>query len=205
MADLVGAAVRHLDWMSWNAALAFVPVLLSRALFRTDGPRTAAWWAGVVAFVLFLPNAPYVLTDVIHLIADVRHTESQAVIALVVIPTYALFFTLGVGAYVMAIRDLSHWLRRHGVDRAHRLSIRLGIHLLCAFGVQLGRVERLNSWDTVVHPMRLVTASLDTLAAPGRILITFAVITIVFNGMKAITLAMKALVIEAQSGGLAGA
>ena len=205
MADLVGAAVRHLNWMSWNAALAFVPVLLSRALFRDERPHNAGWWAGVVAFVLFLPNAPYVLTDVIHLIADVRATESQSVIALAVIPTYALFFTMGVGAYVVAMRDLSNCLRRHGVDRAHRLSIRLGIHLLCAFGIQLGRVHRLNSWDTVVHPMRLVTASLETIAAPGRILVTFAVITIVFNAMKVITLGMRAWLDEARAGGLAGA
>ena len=69
-----------------------------------------------VAFVLFLPNAPYVLTDVIHLISDVRATQSQSVIALAVIPTYALFFSMGVGAYVLAIRDLSNCLRRHGVS-----------------------------------------------------------------------------------------
>jgi uncharacterized membrane protein len=193
MDDLVGAAVRHIVWMSWNVALALVPLALSRSLFQKERRRSLTWWAGLVAFMLFLPNAPYVLTDVIHLIADVRTVQSQAVIALLVIPAYAIFFFVGVEAYVLAMRDVSNWLGRRGFDRAHRLSIRLGIHFLCAVGVQLGRVERLNSWDTFLHPMRLTTAIAGTLGHPGRLLVTFAVITIVFNGMKAMTLAMRAL------------
>src|SRR3954447_2091176 len=120
--DLVGAAVRHTVWMTWNVVLALVPVALSRSLFHTERRRGAAWWAGLVAFVLFLPNAPYVLTDVIHLIADVREVQSDAVITLVVLPVYAVFFLVGIEAYVLAITELSDWLRRRNVDRAHRLS-----------------------------------------------------------------------------------
>src|SRR4051794_30605723 len=153
--DLVGVAVRHSVWMTWNVALALVPLALSRTLFHNERRRGPAWWAGLVAFVLFLPNAPYVLTDVIHLIADVRRVQSDALITFLVLPVYAVFFLVGVEAYVLAVSELSQWLRRRGVERTQRLSIRLGIHLLCAFGVVLGRVQRLNSWDTVVHPMRL--------------------------------------------------
>jgi uncharacterized membrane protein len=190
--DLVGAALRHSVWMTWNVVLALVPLLLSRSLFHTERRRGAAWWTGLVAFVLFLPNAPYVLTDVIHLISDVRQVQSEAVITFVVLPVYAVFFVIGVEAYVLAMTELSDWLRRRNVDRAHRLSIRLGIHMLCAFGVQLGRVDRLNSWDTVIHPMRLVGASFDLLTDPARMLVTFVVIAVVFNGMKALTLALRA-------------
>ena len=152
-------------------------------------------------------NAPYVLTDVIHLISDVRQVQSEAVITLVILPLYAVFFFVGVEAYVLAVSELSDWLRRRGVDRARRLSIRLGIHLLCAFGVCLGRVERLNSWDTVVHPMRLANASWNTVTHPARMLVTFVVIVVVFNTMKALTLAVRTwwTAVRTGTGGLAGA
>src|SRR5213075_914276 len=139
--EFVQAALRHSIWMSWNAILALLPLALSRHLFRGEPERTTAWWAGLVAFILFLPNAPYVLTDIVHLIEDVRRVQSDAVITLVVIPVYAIFFVIGMEAYVLAVTELSLWLRHQGIVRAGRLTIRLGLHLLCAIGIGLGRIE----------------------------------------------------------------
>ncbi len=59
-------------WMGWNLLLALVPLALALLLFRGRRERTALWWLGTAAFVAFLPNAPYVMTDVIHLFTDVR-------------------------------------------------------------------------------------------------------------------------------------
>nr|MDT0667417.1 DUF1361 domain-containing protein [Micromonospora sp. DSM 115978] len=53
-------------WMTWNTLLAWVPVLLAGVLFRGVADRhvsrSPVWWAGLVLFALFLPNAPYVVT-----------------------------------------------------------------------------------------------------------------------------------------------
>jgi uncharacterized membrane protein len=191
--EYVQAALRHSIWMSWNALLALVPLALSHRLFRGDPhrPRTTAWWAGLVAFILFLPNAPYVLTDVVHLIDDVRYVQSDTVITLVVIPVYAVFFIIGMEAYVLAVTELSQWLRRQGVARPGRLTIRLGLHLLCAIGIGLGRIERLNSWDTAFHPMRIIDGLVSVLGHPVWLAATFAIVTIVFNFMKVLTLALQ--------------
>jgi uncharacterized membrane protein len=60
--------------MGKNFVLALVPFGLSLVLFRLKLPRynfwwNCLWWMLALAFLLFLPNAAYVLTDIIHLIA----------------------------------------------------------------------------------------------------------------------------------------
>jgi uncharacterized membrane protein len=59
----------HLPWMGWNLLLAAIPVLLAWVLFRPARRRAALWWLGLAVFVAFLPNAAYVLTDAVHLMA----------------------------------------------------------------------------------------------------------------------------------------
>ena len=52
-----------------NLFLAFIPLVLSLWLFlRRSKRRTLLWWMVFVAFISFLPNASYLLTDIIHLI-----------------------------------------------------------------------------------------------------------------------------------------
>jgi uncharacterized membrane protein len=72
--------------MTANLFLAAVPFILAAFLFVPPRARTAGWWIGVGTFVAFLPNAPYVLTDVIHLGEQARTTTTDVqVIALLVV------------------------------------------------------------------------------------------------------------------------
>ena len=52
----------------WNLFLAFIPLLLSFYLFRPPAMRNILWWTLLLIFIAFLPNAPYILTDSIHII-----------------------------------------------------------------------------------------------------------------------------------------
>ncbi|MCY7282219.1 MAG: DUF1361 domain-containing protein, partial [Cyanobacteria bacterium CAN_BIN43] len=83
-------------WMGWNLFLAIVPLILSVLLFRRTQLNSSAivesrhrrrrswlWWLGVLTFIAFLPNAPYILTDVIHFINDVRYASSIWLITIV--------------------------------------------------------------------------------------------------------------------------
>src|SRR4051812_46712757 len=94
----VGA--RSGGWMAWNTLLAVLPVALALVLFappdRRRVPRPVRW-ALTAAFVALLPNAPYTLTDVLHLAGDVRASGSDRVVALVVAPAYAAFVLIGFG------------------------------------------------------------------------------------------------------------
>jgi uncharacterized membrane protein len=185
----VEAVTSNGPWMMWNLALALLPLALANALFRAPARRTAAWWAGVVAFVAFLPNAPYVLTDVIHLLEDARRTSSDAVVSFALLPQYALFFLVGFEAYVLSLLLLGRYLRREGRG-SWVVPVEVGLHALCAIGIHLGRFERLNTWDAVVRPERMwqALAGLD----PLIVLLAFLSVATCYAVLKPVTLALLA-------------
>jgi len=154
--------VDHGDWMAWNTLLAMVPLFLATRLFRKENERTWRWWLGTAAFVAFLPNAPYVLTDVVHLVTDIRrghHTDLE--VLFLVMPLYLGFFTVGFGCYVLALQRLRLYLSVTS-PRVRWWVVAVALHGLCAIGLYLGRVLRFNSWDIVVSPGRLIGTA-DTL------------------------------------------
>ncbi|MBI2704105.1 MAG: DUF1361 domain-containing protein [Actinobacteria bacterium] len=166
-------------WMTWNLFLAFVPVVLAFALFRPGIARTKSWWFGVFVWVLFLPNAPYVLTDIIHLFDEIRGARSDLQILGEFVPLYLAFFAAGMSCFVVALDRCWRYVK---VERpAWRWwKIELALQLLCAVGIYLGRVVRLNSWQVFTRP-RQVLASADWLIGPfpiALILSTFVVIVV---------------------------
>lgn len=180
--DARGLASTHLWWMAWNLLLAFVPVLLAFALFRPRVERTAAWWFGVVVWVLFLPNAPYVITDVVHLFDDIRGARSDLQVLGEFIPLYLALFSLGFGCYVVALDRAWRYVRAVAPNRRW-WPIETGLHLACAVGIYLGRVVRLNSWQVFTRP-RSVLASVDWLFGPLPVaLIGVTFVTLVVGTM----------------------
>ena len=177
------------SFMAWNTILALMPLFLARVLFR-DVVRTGVWWwTGLVAWVLFLPNAPYVLTDSVHLLDDIRDSSDWHVYT-GLLPVYGAFFFVGFMSYVWSLR-LAHrfvMARRVGVSW---FAIEMTIHALCAIGVYLGRFVRLNSWDVVTDPST-VTATLDDLARRFPLVImalTFVVLAVGTFVMNAVIVA----------------
>ncbi len=142
-------------WVMWNLALAVLPLVLALVLFSPGRVPTPRWWVGAAAFVVLLPNAPYVLTDVIHFGDSVRKSGSDLHVALVLIPGYAAFFVAGFASYVACVVRLERWLRAGGWTLPRLLGADITLHALCAVGIFLGRVYRFNSWDVVVRPDEL--------------------------------------------------
>ena len=84
LAIAFSAANRSVPFMLWNTFLALIPFALSLWLFkgRGSGNRRLDWWIGCIVFIAFLPNAPYVLTDIIHLVRFIRAGASLWTIVL---------------------------------------------------------------------------------------------------------------------------
>jgi uncharacterized membrane protein len=147
----------HASWMSWNLLLALVPLLLAILLFRPGRRRTPLWWTGALLFVGFLPNAPYVLTDAIHLIREVQRIGRPSALLAAVLSLYGVFFIAGFACYVAALVRLSRYL--HAEGRAFlAVPAEATLQTLAAVGVFLGRFDRLNSWDVLAHPGAVVSA-----------------------------------------------
>jgi len=131
--------------------LAVIPVLLAFVLFQPGRKRTPVWWAMTGLWVLFLPNAPYVLTDVVHMVDDIQAARHSNPRAYTIVVLYAAFFAVGMVCYVVAIGMLERYLGPQ-LCATWIAAIILGLHALCAIALYLGRFVRLNSWDVVLDP-----------------------------------------------------
>lgn len=158
--------------MLLDLTLALVPLVLAIWLFRPGHYRGLLWWPGVVVFILFLPNAPYVLTDVLHLVEKVRERPPLPIwaVGLLVLPEYGLYFLAGLQSYTISLLLLRSFLRRHG--RGHWVRpMEWTLHLLCGYGVYLGRFLRLNSWDVVYRTEAVARDVAVTLEQPHALLV----------------------------------
>lgn len=190
------------DWMSWNLFLAIVPLALSVLLFRQVGQsfsmpleqrsRSLFWWLGVAVFVAFLPNAPYILTDIIHFVTAVQAGESIWAVTLILVPLYGLFLFAGFEAYVISLINLGSFLKRTGRARWIRKA-ELLLHFLSAIGIYLGRFLRFNSWDIVTRLDVLATSVLDDVLGKRPLLaiaVTFLIIAGLYGLLKPVHLAL---------------
>ncbi|TDD23766.1 DUF1361 domain-containing protein [Actinomadura sp. KC06] len=176
--NLVDVLRRDVWWMGWNTLLAWIPVALAWALFRgRQLSRSPFWWAGLVLFVLFLPNAPYVVTDLVHLRGDILMADRGGPVVTAILPVYALFIGSGFLAYYLALGAALRHLARLGFG-AWQGRVTIAAHALCAIGVFLGRWARLNSWEPVVDPhatIERIVVQLTWAWAPVLIVATFLV------------------------------
>ena len=177
-------------WLSWNLYLAFVPVVLSILLFRSRGSRSWLWWIQLLVFFAFLPNAPYLVTDFIHLTAFFQITNSLPLIFLLVIPVYLLFILAVFEAYVLSLINLGYYLKQIGRSQ-WILRAELFTHVLCAIGIYLGRFQRLNSWYLITKP-QVLARNMSELLFSLRPLLIIAVTFVMLSGlywiMKQVTL-----------------
>ncbi|MFI7680198.1 DUF1361 domain-containing protein [Actinophytocola sp. NPDC049390] len=174
----MSALVANAGWMAWNAFLALVPLMLARFLFgHRERPRWLLITGGAV-FVAFLPNAPYVLTDVLHLPRDLHYADGWVAAGL--LAQYLTLFAIGFAAYVLSLVRLERWLADHGVSRRAVLFTDLTLHALCAVGIVLGRVFRFNSWDLVTNPGGLL--DLVRVPQPRTVFVLFVLFTVLAGG-----------------------
>lgn len=159
-------------FLGWNLFLAWIPFVLAlgvAAVHRRGGPRALLWLLGA-GWLLFLPNAPYILTDFIHL-----GRVGGA-------PLWYDAALIGAFAATGLLLGLASLLVMHHVveARAGRLvgwAFALSALALSAVGVYLGRFPRFNSWDVIANPHGLVAAVLHRLTDPfgNPFLLRFAV------------------------------
>ena len=160
----------------WNLFLAWVPFVL--AILVYDGARrrrsSAALFALGAGWLLFLPNAPYIVTDVKwlgeyvggSLWYDAALIGTAAAIGLVL-----GFVSLYLVQVVVALRfgPLAGW------------ALAWAALVLSGVGVYLGRFQRWNSWEVLTEPTttvgRLAGAALDPLShgRPLALSVAFAV------------------------------
>jgi uncharacterized membrane protein len=181
----------------WGVRLIFIAIsialiislsIVDRSRSPHDGHRSIFWWIGLFLFVTILPNAPYILTDIIHFYEAVRTINSAWTITLVIVPIYALFIGVGWLSYVISLVNLGMYATKNHFDR-YTNTIELSLHLLCAIGIYIGRFLRFNSWSLVTQPKQFLSVLPGELIGKFPlvvILLTFSIITILYAICKPI-------------------
>jgi uncharacterized membrane protein len=159
----------------FNTTLALIPLVLGYLTFRPRRRPTPLWWCGAALFLLFLPNAAYVLTDAVHLRVDLANTESRFLMWSLYLPGYLAFFLVGFTCYVLALRRLEATVRVTWPE-VPWWPVWVGVQGLVAVGVYLGREIRLHSWHVVTRTDEVVDglATLTSVSAVRWVAITTA-------------------------------
>lgn len=135
-------------FMPWNMFLAWLPLIFAYLTLRTPRRRLmtvlfAASW------LLFLPNAPYVVTDLMHL----QYDRSVPVLYDVV-----MLFSFAITGLTLGFVSL-RWMQL-AVDKRFGAWVgRIFVLIILAmsgFGIYVGRYLRWNSWDVITNPSGLM-------------------------------------------------
>ena len=158
---LLGTAAPTFLW--WNLLLAWVPLGIQRALVAL-APRYGLGLAGRFthvltwcAWLLFLPNAPYLVTDYVHPLSMLARGESALVLSSFAYVTCGML--LGLGWYYRSLAYGLEGLARYRFWRKLHRHLRYALTLAVATGVWLGRSLRFNTWDVLTRPVDLVNSS----------------------------------------------
>lgn len=154
------------EWMAWNTFLALIPYVLSRYLFGLKKSINTIWLIGFAIFVLFMPNAPYVVTDFMHLFFNEEIRQFDPALTV-----FVFFLFIATGIYLFASSYQRFELFFVKKWRLNSFTLRFISFVALSVGVYLGRFPRLNSWD-IVRPLRLVNGSLEILSLHGLIYVS---------------------------------
>ena len=149
-------------FLVWNLILAWVPLVFAMAAYASARRRLHGRVAALlVPWLLFFPNAPYLLTDFIHL------GDGPA-------PLWYDALMLSAFAWTgLLLGFASLYLVQLIVRRAYGARVAwagvLGALLLASVGVYIGRFIRFNSWDALLHPVRVLEVLNEQLSeVPAR-------------------------------------
>lgn len=149
---VVTHSVRH-GYLVWNLFLAWLPLFFCLAAVRTlrsHGEKHWKFWLLATAWLLFLPNAPYVFTDLTHLGPRNRgHFWVDLVLIVMTAWTASLIGFLSLYVMQTLVSRRYGWVTGWGFA--------VVISGLVGVGIYIGRFLRWNSWDVLVNPLGIAS------------------------------------------------
>ena len=153
--DATGEFYYPTRFLVWNLTLAWIPLLLALGFAAARRPWAQALLG--ITWLVFLPNAPYLITDLVHI--EGRTELWRHVLQL----GFAAWTGTLLG--VVSLR-MVHTRVEHQWGQIAGWVVVLVSVVLCAIGVVIGRFQRLNSWDLLTRPWAVAGSTLEWMRFP---------------------------------------
>jgi uncharacterized membrane protein len=153
--DPVGTPSYPTKFLVWNLFLAWIPVFFAGCFAAV---RLRLWFLPLgLAWLAFLPNSPYLVTDLVHLGAGVEFWRH--------VLQYGFAAWTGIMLGVVSLRLIHARTEREFGAVAGWFVVVLSVPL-CAIGIVIGRFQRWNSWDLVRQPNAVMATALEWMRSP---------------------------------------
>jgi uncharacterized membrane protein len=156
-------------FMIWNLFLAWIPFVIALGLYQLRVRRRLLLAVAGCTWLAFFPNAPYMITDLVHL----QNVRSAPIwYDSVMLTTFAW---TGLFLGLISLRMIQSLVRQR-FGNLVSWGFAFTVLALSGFGIYLGRVQRWNSWDIVTNPSLIVSGllrgALHPMAYPTALLMT---------------------------------
>jgi uncharacterized membrane protein len=162
----------------WNLLLAWTPFGLALLVSRRAAAGISPWMLAAL-WLIVLPNAPYMLTDLRYIGASDRVPLMYDVVLL----SAAAWTGLLLGFTSLFLMQA---VARRLVGPATAWALVAGALMLSSFGIYLGRARRWNSWDVVTRPTPLALDAIHSLGDPRALLLTVLLTAFLLAGYLAV-------------------
>ena len=144
-------------FLAWNLFLAWIPFAISQKITGVQNRWRILLLFG--AWLLFLPNAPYIITDFLHLKPRWPIPYWYDIL---------LLFSAALNGLLLGLVSLSTVEKFLAGRYGNRISglLILCSFFLCAFGIYMGRYLRWNSWDIITNPGAIAGDVLERIFNP---------------------------------------
>ena len=163
-------------FLLWNLFLACIPYAISLLVIKSKYIQKSFFLLSIslLLWLAFLPNAPYIITDLIHL---KYHPKTILLFDLFLISSFAINGLL-FGIY--SLSNIHHVIQNIVNSKIACYGI-VACSFLSGYGVYLGRYLRFNTWDLLTNPTHLLQNCIHSFSNP-----TTWGITLCFGGLLTI-------------------
>lgn len=145
--------IENSSWMTFNILLALIPTLLGWIFYKTK--TNTIKFILFLTWILFIPNTLYLFTDILHLMDQVNTNFLTTTLLLI---QYSILFIIGLFTYILSLYPIEKKLKL-------RSSAIIALNFLIGYGVVLGRVNRLNSWDIFTRTDLVINTMIQTITS----------------------------------------
>jgi uncharacterized membrane protein len=164
--------------LAWNLFLAWLPYGFSMTAAALERTFPRRWWLLLLPaalWLIFFPNAPYIVTDFYHL--QVRYPVPLWFDIVLI----AVFAWTGCFLGIVSLRTMQDLVEKYLPRWIGWIFVAFSLGL-AGFGVYLGRFGRFNSWDLLFSPKSVLKEILPSVLNPLSNL-TLVGFTLIFTSL----------------------